>query len=1053
MEIGKILKDVPAPLQSKCVAIETASNYSACLVSQTEDTLDRKSLLCLTIGVGRLHDPPDCLGLAELLAGMVAMQTDSTIGLTGSVRVADDRTEFSYKITSSDSVSKVLKQLIKSITTPEFSANRIKYLIKKEKYKQQLSSLNWLQRCSGNSNHPYNRMVQPSQRTVELFQIEELCDRLAEFHKRHFNSNCRRRMALEDGRSTDELVSLTAATKFDFSTPTDSRVRSKGQHPLEGSYTALGGTKIRGKRMNLGGIFIVFPLPDQTDLHKKSPDLLVKYLFGRDGLGSLKEYLRTKLGVQLDSASLTDTGCIDFDTFCIALHCDETTKYTVETEDLIISAVFRYLAMIRSQAQHFEQLHNEVRLDRRAHFLPEVDDWSAFLKLKRLPLVNDEFNIATRLHRYEIADVLSARHLLSSYSAEEMNGFLACLTVDQCRVFVSDLDWHTEHVCLFSSPDGRLCCQPDGIAPYNLEKLSENLLALCRAEWPTASCQIDTVFTWPRPRPFVCKNFSLKPRDLTNQPNGPRKIKRQSTLDGSSSSTNLWFRQDDRFQTELAYISVDLLPPVDVVRLALASSLQISILANLFSEELADLKMQAVEADLELSVSRSCNGIQVCCSGHSEPLPALLLAALGRIAELRVPLNYFNQERIGNLRAQKFSLQPCSDLSQIANRLDLAGFLHIQRDYQSLDTQTLDREVEINPSSFIAHHFSNPAHATPLERENWPSRPELYAEILALGNLTAEQVISLVDSITAVLPPLSRRPADTFRLDPFFMRCSERLLPRGSHHFIRLNFATNRSIELTSRTTRLKKGDAALTKSVCGLLLQMPTAISGGLKKQASKYDDFFFRRFWHNCCLWLLKEALTLCTKLPDCTKRDLRWDTVIGCNANCIVIELVSESHPVAIETTIELVIACVGKTVDSITKEQLAGMKSRVQQLATRLFTAPNLNRQHELYWRHITCGDYDFSWDTHSLDTNVKTILDRISKKDLYNYWKKWLKQGSQDRRVLSVHKINRQQFTFNAQDDYYATYQGIEVRSLDDFKQNLQDCIPMQTASLKDTFNS
>uniref|UniRef100_A0A1I8F2Z0 Peptidase_M16_C domain-containing protein n=1 Tax=Macrostomum lignano TaxID=282301 RepID=A0A1I8F2Z0_9PLAT len=329
MEIGKILKDVPAPLQSKCVAIETASNYSACLVSQTEDTLDRKSLLCLTIGVGRLHDPPDCLGLAELLAGMVAMQTDSTIGLTGS-------------------------------------------------------------RCSGNSNHPYNRMVQPSQRTVELFQIEELCDRLAEFHKRHFNSNCRRRMALEDGRSTDELV-------------------------------------IRGKRMNLGGIFIVFPLPDQTDLHKKSPDLLVKYLFGRDGLGSLKEYLRTKLGVQLDSASLTDTGCIDFDTFfCIALHCDETTKYTVETEDLIISAVFRYLAMIRSQAQHFEQLHNEV-------------------SSKRLPLVNDEFNIATRLHRYEIADVLSARHLLSSYSAEEMNGFLACLTVDQCRVFVSDLDWHTEH--------------------------------------------------------------------------------------------------------------------------------------------------------------------------------------------------------------------------------------------------------------------------------------------------------------------------------------------------------------------------------------------------------------------------------------------------------------------------------------------------------------------------------------------------------------------------------------------------------------------------------
>uniref|UniRef100_A0A1I8JAY1 Peptidase_M16_M domain-containing protein n=1 Tax=Macrostomum lignano TaxID=282301 RepID=A0A1I8JAY1_9PLAT len=924
MEIGKILKDVPAPLQSKCVAIETASNYSACLVSQTEDTLDRKSLLCLTIGVGRLHDPPDCLGLAELLAGMVAMQTDSTIGLTGSVRVADDRTEFSYKITSSDNVSKVLKQLIKSITTPEFSANRIKYLIKKEKYKQQLSSLNWLQRCSGNSNHPYNRMVQPSQRTVELFQIEELCDRLAEFHKRHFNSNCRRRMALEDGRSTDELV-------------------------------------IRGKRMNLGGIFIVFPLPDQTDLHKKSPDLLVKYLFGRDGLGSLKEYLRTKLGVQLDSASLTDTGCIDFDTFCIALHCDETTKYTVETEDLIISAVFRYLAMIRSQAQHFEQLHNEVRLDRRAHFLPEVDDWSAFLKLKRLPLVNDEFNIATRLHRYEIADVLSARHLLSSYSAEEMNGFLACLTVDQCRVFVSDLDWHTEHVCLFSSPDGRLCCQPDGIAPYNLEKLSENLLALCRAEWPTASCQIDTVFTWPRPRPFVCKNFSLKPRDLTNQPNGPRKIKRQSTLDGSSSSTNLWFRQDDRFQTELAYISVDLLPPVDVVRLALASSLQISILANLFSEELADLKMQAVEADLELSVSRSCNGIQVCCSGHSEPLPALLLAALGRIAELRVPLNYFNQP---------------------------------------------DREVEINPSSFIAHHFSNPAHATPLERENWPSRPELYAEILALGNLTAEQVISLVDSITAVLPPLSRRPADTFRLDPFFMRCSERLLPRGSHHFIRLNFATNRSIELTSRTTRLKKGDAALTKSVCGLLLQMPTAISGGLKKQASKYDDFFFRRFWHNCCLWLLKEALTLCTKTARLYKARFK------------------------IETTIELVIACVGKTVDSITKEQLAGMKSRVQQLATRLFTAPNLNRQHELYWRHITCGDYDFSWDTI-----------------------KWLKQGSQDRRVLSVHKINRQQFTFNAQDDYYATYQGIEVRSLDDFKQNLQDCIPMQTASLKDTFNS
>ncbi|PAA79062.1 hypothetical protein BOX15_Mlig006322g4, partial [Macrostomum lignano] len=228
-----------------------------------------------------------------------------------------------------------------------------------------------------------------------------------------------------------------------------------------------------------------------------------------------------------------------------------------------------------------------------------------------------------------------------------------------------------------AAPSGKLCCVPEGQqAEYSTEKLSPALLNLCSAPWPKQDCDLDREFKMPHSKPFMPSDISLRPRVSKAQLPGPRQLRIPPMPNSVSSNSRLWFRQDDRFQSDLAYISIDLIPPIEC---SPKNQIILEILVQLFSKALHKLKKQAAEVCMELSISRSSNGIQLCFSGYNEPLLKLITTALHQIADLKITKESVHKVGSKVLHLADESASKDEEVDQLACQLNLAGYSHMQQ--------------------------------------------------------------------------------------------------------------------------------------------------------------------------------------------------------------------------------------------------------------------------------------------------------------------------------------------------------------------------------------
>uniref|UniRef100_A0A1I8HMH6 Peptidase_M16_M domain-containing protein n=1 Tax=Macrostomum lignano TaxID=282301 RepID=A0A1I8HMH6_9PLAT len=777
--VSQRVDNLPGPKKCTYRAIELTTGATACLIQEAEDAdpygRPSQSNLIVSLGVGRQQDPPDCRGLAELCAELTVLELNQNFLCQS---ILDDLTSYIIHLESFH-LESFLEALCAGIRNPRFEEANIKSLLQSGRYKQSWPALEFLQRCSGNSSsaHPFYRLAQltSAERTVESLEISELRKRLIEFHERYYSGNLLRISIIV---TTFGGIPNRSAPKVDISS-----------RELEDVKVKSGGIKIRGKSMNVDGIHLVFPLPDQSSLSSIAPDLYVKHLLRSKHVGSLEASLNLH-GFSLNSARLMDFGQVGFDFFCISVQCNAENNQ-IEDENMAIKIVFRYLAMIRSVGP-LNWLHNELRLTLQREFAPKgkldesLEPMDPMINLL-LHLASDDYSLATRLQRFSQRDALTARHLITEYSAQAIADFLTFLTPDRCIVYVSDIGWNSKPACNYQTPSGKLCCVPEGQqAEYSTEKLSPALLNLCSAPWPKQDCDLDREFKMPHSKPFMPSDISLRPRVSKAQLPGPRQLRIPPMPNSVSSNSRLWFRQDDRFQSDLAYISIDLIPPIEC---SPKNQIILEILVQLFSKALHKLKKQAAEVCMELSISRSSNGIQLCFSGYNEPLLKLITTALHQIADLKITKESVHKVGSKVLHLADESASKDEEVDQLACQLNLAGYSHMQ---QKLDGSSLNG-VPIKDLMSVASYFCEAAKTVQKQPSKSPktgakSAPGLFADILVFGNATADDAVKAAQSILTALPSLSSTAKMTSNPKDQ-QRRPEHLLSKGSYSTVQLGGA------------------------------------------------------------------------------------------------------------------------------------------------------------------------------------------------------------------------------------------------------------------------
>ncbi|PAA48429.1 hypothetical protein BOX15_Mlig021631g2 [Macrostomum lignano] len=1016
-------------------SVELSNGVQAYLISQNSFGgifNHNGSVLTISIGVGHLQDPPDCRGLARLCQRLAISR--KTLKLKSiyneKMRVFEAHTEYSVCMGGFTEMPVILEQLAADILRPEFSRYEIGRALMRgmpDSPTDCIQPVERLQRCAGNPNHQFNRL--PDERLITNWTEEKLLDQLTQFHSLYYSGNLVR-LVVEDSRSLDDLEALVLATFGQLPDAFANRILF-GTHPFDGTKM---GVKIRSRGVNLDEIRFVFPVPDQSDLFETSPDLYVSYLFetlfGKlsDAYsrqrGELPEILR-----RCPVANLLDYGYTGFDSYQISFNTTFCQKNcSAEMEDETIKFVFRLIALIRKIGPK-KWLHDEIRHQRRTKLAKNFED-ILYRRANIINVLDENLSVASRLLRFPIHKLIFAGYLLNEYSPRAIEDFLTCLSPEKCKVFVSDLNRKGE---ASNEPSS----QAKDASPHSEEEFSPELLAACSAPWPANDCELEKEFEMPEPNPFVCTDFSLKPREEPHGA-GPRQLQLPS-----SCNARLWFCQDPYLNSRQVFIAINLVAP------ELLSQDAPVVLYDLLETLVSSFILPACESksDFERSnqkwvpIVNSHSGISTFFVGYLEPVLRLLPDALSgmsrfSISSLNESHNNSNSssdsssssspDSAGLFRpspgtefASKFdAMDFLADAEVVARQLDLAGFICFSNSYkvQSVD---LTDDVEVKDLEFVWSHFSK------FDRESDVNGTPLFADIMVFGNATEADAARVAQTILAAMPVLTSKSTAQSPPSPQSIRKSERLLPKGIRNKVVLDV----------------KEDVNENFSACAIVLQISTSEAWKASLCCQSVDESS-KRIWHELIIRLIVRFMEF--KVNPCKSDIIVADAKIGRYACCIVLASVQSKHPADIEQQLELFISKSCDYIEEKSSKSMISYERNVKRDTLQSICPTKFQEQACAHWNHIVSGDYDFS-DACSVVKCIDQIWKKIDKIELSRYCRRWLSKDAADRRQLVVHKINREKFPKDSTNDSDTAKPDI-FAELNKFKRCMESC-PMSDSDL------
>ena len=618
-------------------AFTLANGLEALVVSDPDaDT----AAAVLDVNVGSANDPDSRPGLAHLLEHVLFLGTErypdpdeynrfiNQHGGSSNARTAFAHTSYFFEIDAAH-LEGALDRFARFFIDPRFDREHVageRRVVHSEYVTRSRSDhlrtlAAWKQALD--PRHPLSRFHVGTQDTLAERPGAELRDEVVTFWESHHSAHLMKLVVL--GR--EPLDTLERYVRIRFAAvkrrPAE-RLRIPARLFREGLLPArLDIVPIRESR----SISLTFAVPALEPHYRTRPLARISHLVGHEGRGSLLSALKAAGWAERLSAG-PGVSHPDFATFGISI---QATEAGIANADAVVAAVFSYLDLVRANGLEPRYRKELVRM-------ADI----GFRFMDKAPVLDHALGLATALHHYPAAEVLTAPFRYGEADPELERRYLAALVPRRALVTVIAKNLTTDSVAPYLE------------TPYRLRTVAPRTLS--RWEEPAQ----DLALALPEPNPFVPGDLTLV--EDAAAPARPARIVRRPGFD-------LWHRADVEFGQPRANFRFTVRSPIanDSPRHAVLSSLHTRVV----EDALTEFSYPAALAGHTYLLYRHHRGITVGLSGWSDRQPEVLARIVSTLRAPPVSRPRFEAEReeyarvLRNLRERPPYRRAMSELGEL----------------------------------------------------------------------------------------------------------------------------------------------------------------------------------------------------------------------------------------------------------------------------------------------------------------------------------------------------------------------------------------------------
>ncbi|MBL4827554.1 MAG: insulinase family protein [Spongiibacteraceae bacterium] len=451
-----------------------------------------------------------------------------------------------------------------------------------------------------NPKHPFAKFSVGNLETLANVKgTPVLRDQLLAFYNTHYSANVMTLVVM--GRESIEDLEVIVSEKFSAIPNTDKRIDAI-EEPLfsDGSLPLYVTVKAEKDQRVLS---IMFPTEEEMPYFQQKPMYYLGNIIGHEGQGSLLSYLKKRGWAESLSAGpgLSYKGGGSF-SIAIAL----TEKGLIKS-DQVIRAVFQAINRVEDSVAASWLFNEQAMLAQQQFRYLERSSPSSYVS-----------GVATNLHYYPAAQVLSGAYLMSDFDSPLITHFLSYLNPDNAVVTLNAPDVAVDTVSPFYATQ----YQSKGVSKKTLN------------EWNDVG--LNPLITLPKPNEFIVDNVELKNSEETEL---------LPLLITNDAGLRVWFKHDDDFQIPKGSVFVNLRS--SLANDSVEHSVLLSLFASMLSDELNEFSYPAILAGLNYSVGKNQRGLSVKISGFNDKQTLLLDKILAALTSFS-----FDSQRFDNIKQE-----------------------------------------------------------------------------------------------------------------------------------------------------------------------------------------------------------------------------------------------------------------------------------------------------------------------------------------------------------------------------------------------------------------
>jgi insulysin len=564
----------------------------------------------LAVNVGHFNDPKERQGLAHFLEHMLFLGTEkypdgseyqkfiSQYGGTNNAWTATEHTCFFFDI-SAQHFDQALDRFGQFFTAPLLSSEFVdkeRQNIDAEyklKLKDDIRRLYDVHKETVNQQHPFSQFSVGNIETLADRPGQAVRDEVAAFFDEFYRADYMT-LVLEGPQCLDQLLTLAKDNFSDI---------KAAACPLPAISTPLYCKDNQGIMIQVVPIkndrqlIISFAMPSIDKYYRNKPELVIAYLIGHEGPGSILSLLKHQQWAMGISAGSGINGS-NFKDFNISISLTPQGEAHV---DEILDIVFGYLTLLKQQPLPLHYFTEK-------QILAEL----SFTHHEPSRPLDSVSQLVLNMQHYPPEDYIYGDYVMDKMCHVSINKLLTYLSPDNMRLIHISQSHQPSRTSLWYQ------------TPYHVIALAqEKLLAWRHA---TVSPQL---FLAPV-NSYITNNLKVLPHSTTSL--APKLVEQ---LDG----LNVWFKQDTTFKVPQGHIYIAIDSPV--VILSDKHIAMTRLFANLYSDSVVEQNYDAELAGIHYHLYSNQGGLTLHLSGISQGQDELLTRLLTSLINNTIPEQRF----------------------------------------------------------------------------------------------------------------------------------------------------------------------------------------------------------------------------------------------------------------------------------------------------------------------------------------------------------------------------------------------------------------------------